>query len=313
MDTEAARNALDRDLADCMRPRVRRAMERVGEHPVPAGPLAVRWLAYELAEGQRAGVATRSATCDSRTPVRRRGAHEEVRRPARVPLARSPGQRDRLGRAANALPEVVRPGETVELSRRCRPRPPGGTGLPSTSSRSSGSGSRISGPQLDILSTCHRYRRERLGVRVHGPVDLGSKRRSPGRRNRGHGGAVAVAHLVSAAVPTSDWSRLLLDAHAEGYAAVGQSDRAGSTRRSASPRSLGARRGTEPAWRAAPLAVAPHRARASRARRAPRLRRTRPLVRRPSRRPDFGRDPVVRAAEDEGPTNASATAAATSV
>ena len=23
-------------------------MERVGEHPVPAGPLAVRWLAYEL-------------------------------------------------------------------------------------------------------------------------------------------------------------------------------------------------------------------------------------------------------------------------
>ena len=25
-------------------------MERVGEHPIPAGPLAVRWLAYELPE-----------------------------------------------------------------------------------------------------------------------------------------------------------------------------------------------------------------------------------------------------------------------
>ena len=25
-------------------------MERVGEHPVQAGPLAVRWLAYELPE-----------------------------------------------------------------------------------------------------------------------------------------------------------------------------------------------------------------------------------------------------------------------
>jgi hypothetical protein len=34
-------------------------MQRVGEHPVPAGPLAVRWLGYELGE-QRAGVATRA-------------------------------------------------------------------------------------------------------------------------------------------------------------------------------------------------------------------------------------------------------------
>ena len=25
-------------------------MQRVGEHPVPVGPLAVRWLAYELPE-----------------------------------------------------------------------------------------------------------------------------------------------------------------------------------------------------------------------------------------------------------------------
>jgi hypothetical protein len=33
--------------------------------------------------------------------------------------------------------------------------------------------------------------------------------------------AVAVAHLVPGAVPSPDWSRLVLDAHAEGYAAVG--------------------------------------------------------------------------------------------
>jgi hypothetical protein len=33
--------------------------------------------------------------------------------------------------------------------------------------------------------------------------------------------AVAVAHLVPGALPAPDWSRLLLDAHAEGYAAVG--------------------------------------------------------------------------------------------
>jgi hypothetical protein len=34
-------------------------------------------------------------------------------------------------------------------------------------------------------------------------------------------GAVAVAHLVPEALPATNWSRLLLDAHEEGYAAVG--------------------------------------------------------------------------------------------
>ncbi len=33
-------------------------MERVGEHPVPAGPLAVRWLAYELPELRAGTVGT---------------------------------------------------------------------------------------------------------------------------------------------------------------------------------------------------------------------------------------------------------------
>ncbi|MDQ3161884.1 MAG: hypothetical protein M3Q92_03500, partial [Actinomycetota bacterium] len=33
----------------------------------------------------------------------------------------------------------------------------------------------------------------------------------------------AVAHLVAGTIPAPDWSRRLLDAHAEGYAAVGGS------------------------------------------------------------------------------------------
>ena len=32
---------------------------------------------------------------------------------------------------------------------------------------------------------------------------------------------VAIAHLIPGAIPAPDWSRLLLDAHAEGYAAAG--------------------------------------------------------------------------------------------
>ena len=34
-------------------------------------------------------------------------------------------------------------------------------------------------------------------------------------------GGVAVAHLVAGAVPPPEWSRVLLDAHEEGWAAVG--------------------------------------------------------------------------------------------
>lgn len=38
-----------------------------------------------------------------------------------------------------------------------------------------------------------------------------------------HASAAAVAHLVPGCVPAADWSRRILDAHAEGYAAVGGS------------------------------------------------------------------------------------------
>ena len=47
--------------------------------------------------------------------------------------------------------------------------------------------------------------------------------------------AVAVAHLVPGAVPAPDWSRLLLDAHAEGFGAVGRALEPASAR--APPRS----------------------------------------------------------------------------
>jgi hypothetical protein len=100
-------------------------MERVGEHPVPPGPLAVRWLAYELAE-QRAGVATR--------------AHVRLENAGTAPW-RSRGREgvqlayhwlDPLGNAIvwdgtrTGLPDAVRPGETVELEASLlAPRPPG--------------------------------------------------------------------------------------------------------------------------------------------------------------------------------------------
>ena len=63
-----------------------------------------------------------------------------------------------------------------------------------------------------------------LAVRVHGgadPGDDGSARGAGGALVEDEADAVAVAHLVAGAVPPPGWSRLLLDAHAEGWAAVG--------------------------------------------------------------------------------------------
>ena len=95
-------------------------MERVGEHPVPVGPLAVRWLAYELGE-QRSGLSTRArvrlANAGS-APWRSRG---------REGVQLSYHWLDPLGNPIvwdgnrTPFPELVRPGEAVELEQRADP------------------------------------------------------------------------------------------------------------------------------------------------------------------------------------------------
>src|SRR6185436_1489222 len=109
----------------CTRPRVRPAMERVGEHPVPAGPLAVRWRGYELSE-QRAGVTT-----SARIQLENAGS-APWRSRGREGIQLAYHWLDPLGNAIvwdgtrSALPETVRPGDTVELeSSLMAPRPPG--------------------------------------------------------------------------------------------------------------------------------------------------------------------------------------------
>jgi hypothetical protein len=199
-------------------------MERVGEHPVPAGPLAVRWLAYELGEA-RAGtsVQARLRLANAGTaPWQSRGR-------AGVQLAYH--WLDPFGNpivwdgARAALPRVVRPGDEVELDA-CvlSPRPPGGYRL-----------------AFDFVEE-HRFWFQELGS---SPLDLAVEvlPRIDARRLRVvvEGGehpdteaalsgqeeplvaedAVATAFLVAGAVPDPSWSRLLLDAHAEGYGAVG--------------------------------------------------------------------------------------------
>jgi hypothetical protein len=199
-------------------------MQRVGEHPVPAGPLAVRWHAYELSE-QRAGVTTRARVVlenAGSAPWRSRGREG-------VQLAYH--WLDPLGNpivwdgTRSAFPEVVRPGEKVELeSSLTAPRPPGTYRLAFDLVEEFRFWfQELGSSTLDVgVDVRPRIDERRLAVRMHGSPDPEveaalAAQEEPLVTDE----ATAVAHLVPGALPAPDWSRLVLDAHAEGYAAVG--------------------------------------------------------------------------------------------
>ena len=199
-------------------------MKRVGEHPVPAGPLAVRWLAYEL-PAQRAGVTTRARVVlenAGSAPWRSRG---------REGIQLAYHWLDPLGNpivwdgTRSAFPGVVRPGETVELEPSlAAPRPPGSYRLAfDLVDEFRFWFQEVGSTPLELVVEVRpRIDDRRLAVRVHGAADpevdaaIALQEEAVVTED-----AVAVAHLVPGARPAPDWSRLLLDAHAEGYAAVG--------------------------------------------------------------------------------------------
>jgi hypothetical protein len=188
------------------------------------GPLAVRWLGYELG-AQRAGVTTTARVFlenAGSAPWRSRGREG-------VQLAYH--WLDPLGNAIvwdgtrSAFPDVVRPGDTVELeSSLTAPRPPGRYRLAFDLLEEfrfwfQELGSATLEVAVDVRP---RIDERRLAVRIHGAPDpdvdaaLAAQEETLVTDD-----ATAVAHLVPGALPAPDWSRLLLDAHAEGFAAVG--------------------------------------------------------------------------------------------
>jgi hypothetical protein len=199
-------------------------MRRVGEHPVPVGPLAVRWLGYELEE-QRAGVATRARVRlenAGSAPWRSRGLEG---------VQLSYHWLDPLGNAIvwdgrrTAFEWVVQPGEAIELETNVlAPRPPGGYRLSFDLVEEYRYWfQELGSTPLDIpVDVRRRIDDRRLGVRIHGASDAEvtaalAAQDEPIVQDE----AIAIAHLVPGALPAPDWSRLLLDAHEEGYAAVG--------------------------------------------------------------------------------------------
>jgi hypothetical protein len=199
-------------------------MQRVGEHPVPVGPLAVRWLAFELGEA-RAGEPVRA-----RLRLENAGAAPwRSRRGEGVQLAYH--WLDPLGNPIvwdglrAELPAPVAPGETVELDARVvAPRPPGGYRLAFDLVEEHRFWfQEVGSTPLDVpVEVRPRIAERRLQVIVHGGDDPET---ASALRLQDEavvdGDPVAVAHLAAGAAPSPDWAQLLLDAHAEGYAAVG--------------------------------------------------------------------------------------------
>ena len=199
-------------------------MERVGEHPVPVGPLAVRWHAYELDEA-RAGVAGKARIRlenAGSAPWRSRG---------REGVQLSYHWLDPLGNAIvwdgprTAFPRVVEPGQEVELEPVVvAPRPPGSYRLAFDLVEELRFWfEEVGSAPLDLpVDVSPRIAERRLGVEMHGEHDQETEAALVAQEEPlVADGAVAIAHLVAGALPAPDWSRLLLDAHEEGYAGVG--------------------------------------------------------------------------------------------
>jgi hypothetical protein len=201
-------------------------MKRVGEHPVPAGPLAVRWLAYELPElragaERRVEVALRNeglATWRSRGELGVRLSYHWLD--------------DRGNPIVWDGPRVdfggpVEPGDEVEVALDVRaPRPPGPYRLAFDLVEEhrywfAEVGSWALELDVDVRP---RIGERRLGVVVHGGESPETAAALAAQEEPVvEDAAVATAHLVAGAVPAADWSRRLLDAHAEGWPAVGGS------------------------------------------------------------------------------------------
>ena len=201
-------------------------MERVGEHPIPAGPLAVRWLAYDLPDF-RAG-----ADGDVEVVLQNAGtATWRARGDAGVKLSYH-----WLDDRGNAImwdgPRIdfdgpVAPGDEVEVALRVRaPQPPGRYRLAFDLVEELRFWfAEVGSSPLELdAEVLPRIEERRLAVVVRGGADEETTAALVAQEEPlVETGAVATAYLVTGAIPAPDWSRRILDAHAEGYVAVGGS------------------------------------------------------------------------------------------
>jgi hypothetical protein len=201
-------------------------MERVGEHPIPAGPLAVRWLGYQLPEFRAGAEAAVEVVLQNAGTATWR-----TRREVGVKLSYH-WLDDRGNPIVWDGPRVglggpVAPGDELEVALRVRaPQPPGRYRLAFDLVEElrfwfAEVGSKPLELDAQVLP---RIDERRLSVVVRGGGDPETAAALAAQEEPlVETDAVATAHLVAGAVPEPDWSRRILDAHAEGFAAVGGS------------------------------------------------------------------------------------------
>jgi len=193
-------------------------MEAAGDHPVPSGPLAVRWLAYDPGRPRAGALGTARLAFENAGTVPWPPTGER-----RVCLGYH--WLDELGNPIvwdglwTALPREVAPGERVEADLTVRgPLPPGPYRL-----------------AFDLVAE-DRYWFTELGnapLEREVPVAPRIARRALAVRGGDPGPqdeplvpedeADAIAYLAPGVTAAPDWARRILDAHEEGYAAVGGS------------------------------------------------------------------------------------------
>jgi hypothetical protein len=201
----------------------------VPEYPVPAGPLASRFLVYELLP-MRAGLTTIASVEIENAGTAAWRSHSETSK-----VCLSYHWLDRLGNPLvwdglrTPLAVDVQPGARVTAWLSVSPpRPPGRYRL-AIDLIDEGRlwfaelGNRTLELDVDVLP---RIEERTLAVEVGaGPGDLAAATAAALDAQEepvldSPEGAAAVAFLAAGAEPATDWSRLVLDAHEEGFAAV---------------------------------------------------------------------------------------------
>jgi hypothetical protein len=208
-------------------------MQKVGEHPIPAGPLAVRWLGWELREPPRAGrLAYVDLALENAGTLPWRGIELSYH------WLDDRGNAIVWGERWTPLPRTIEPGTALE--HRAELRGPLGVGRYRLAFDLVEEGrywfSELGNARLELDVAVQPRIDRRLGVVfTPGPSELVAQSHKALAAQEEplvpRGDEEALGHLAPGCLPAPDWSRRVLDAHQEGYAVVaGSIDSAGRRR-----------------------------------------------------------------------------------
>jgi hypothetical protein len=202
-------------------------MQRVGEHPVPAGPLAVRWLGWEPLRPARAGVVTEVDLAFINAGSAAWPAGPEKRVELSYHWLDDLGNAIVWGEIWTPLSRAVAPGETIE--QRIEVRAPLRAGPHRLAfdlvEEHRYWFSEVGNTRLEIeMDVQPRIERRLAVVFTPGSFDLvADSHKVLAAQDEALvplGEHAALGHLAPGCLPAPDWSRRVLDAHQSGYAVV---------------------------------------------------------------------------------------------